>query len=85
MGMFEGEMSREKCLGKMSEKLSGRGWGRKEFRDPENQFSFIRKTYKQLMFAIVQVVETFLNIRIRFQSDFNQISIRFQSDFNNDV
>ena len=33
----------EKCLGK----LSGRGWGRKECRDPENQFSFIRKTYKQ--------------------------------------
>ena len=27
------------------------------------------------MFAIVQVVETFLNIRIRFQSDFNHISI----------
>ena len=45
--MFEGEMSGEmfgeKCLGK----LSGRGWGRKECRDPENQFSFIRKTYKQ--------------------------------------
>ena len=34
------------------------------------------------MFAIVQVVKTFFNIRIRFQSDFNQISIRFQSDFN---
>ena len=57
---------------KMSgEELSGRGWGRKECRDPENQFSFIRKTYKQLIFAIVQVVETFLNIRIRFQSYFN--------------
>ena len=62
-----GKMSGEKCLGK----LSGRAWGRKECQDPENQFSFIRKTYKQLIFAIVQVVETFLNIRIRFQSDFN--------------
>ena len=60
-----------KCLGK----LSGRGWGRKECWDPENQFSFIRKTYKQLIFAIVQAVETFLNIRIRFQPDFNHISI----------
>ena len=60
---------KKKCL----EKLSGRG--RKECRDPENQFSFIRKTYKQLIFAIVQVVETFLNIRIRFQSDFNHILI----------
>ena len=27
------------------------------------------------MFAIVQVVETFLDIRIRFQSDFNHSSI----------
>ena len=48
-----------------------RGGGRKECRDPENQFLFIRKTYKQLVFAIVQVVATFLYIRIRFQSDFN--------------
>ena len=67
IGMYEGEMSGEKCL----EKLSGKGWGRKKCRDPKNQFSFIRKTYKQLIFAIVQVVETFLNFRIRFQSDFN--------------
>ena len=58
---------------KMSGKVVGEGWGRKECRDPENQFSFIRKTYKQLIFAIIQVVETFLNIRIRFQSDFNNI------------
>ena len=57
---------RETCLGK----LSGRG-EEKKCRDPENQFSFIRKTYKHLMFAIVLVVENFLNIRIRFQSDFN--------------
>ena len=56
---------------KMSGEVVGEGWGRKECRDPENQFSFIRKTYKQLIFAIVQVVETFLNIRIRFQSYFN--------------
>ena len=27
------------------------------------------------MFAIVQVVESFLDIRIRFESDFNHISI----------
>ena len=27
------------------------------------------------MFAIVQVVETFLHVRVRFQSDFNHISI----------
>ena len=58
---------------KMSGEDVGEGWGRKECRDPENQFSFIRKTYKQLIIAIVQVVETFLNIRIRFQSDFNNI------------
>ena len=70
MGMFEEEMSGEKCLGK----LLGRGGG-KECRDSENQFSFIKKTYTQLMFAIVQVVETFLNIRITFQSYFNHISI----------
>ena len=62
MGMFEGEMSGD---------VVGEGVGRKECRDLENQFSFIRKTYKQLIFAIVQVVETFLNIRIRFQSYFN--------------
>ena len=66
----------------MSGEVVGEGGGRKECWDPENQFSFIKKTYKQLMFAIVWVVKTFLNIRIRFQSDFNQISIRFQSDFN---
>ena len=60
MGMFEGEMSGE---------VVGEGGGE------SNQFSFIRKTYKQLMFAIVQVVKTFLNIRIKFQSDFNLISI----------
>ena len=66
MGMFEGEMSGENVW----ESCRG-GWGRKECRNLENQFSFIRKTYKQLMFAIVQVVETFLNIRIRFQLYFN--------------
>ena len=59
----------------MSGEVVGEGVGRKKCRDPENQFSFIRKTYKQLIFAIAQVVETFLNIRIRFQSDFNHISI----------
>ena len=71
MGMFEGEMSGENVWGKMSGEVVGEGVGRKECRNPENQFSFIRKTYKQLIFAIVQVVETFLNIRIRFQSYFN--------------
>ena len=71
MGMFEGEMSGEV----VGEGGGGGGGGRKECWDPENQFSFIRKTYKQLMFAIVQVVKTFLNIRIKFQSDFNLISI----------
>ena len=75
MGMFEGEMSGENVWGKMSGEVFGGRVGGKECRDPENQFSFIRKTYKQLIFAIVQVVETFLNIRIRFQSDFNYISI----------
>ena len=58
---------------KVSGEVVGEGWGRKECRDPENQFSFIRKTYKQLIFAIVLVVETFLT----FESDFNQISIIF--------
>ena len=71
MGMFEGEMSGENVWRKMSGEVVEEGVGRKECRDPENQFSFIRKTYKQLIFAIVQVVETFLNIRIRFQSYFN--------------
>ena len=70
MGMFEGEMSGENVWGKMSGEVVG--WGRKECQDPENQFSFIRKTCKQVIFAIVQViVETFLDIRIRFQSYFN--------------
>ena len=59
----------------MSGEVVGEGVEGKKCRDPENQFSFIRKTYKQLIFAIVQVVETFLNIRIRFQSDFNHILI----------
>ena len=62
--MKNGDVSERNVPGKMSGEVVGEGGGM-ECRDPENQFSFIRKTYKQLMFAIVQVVETFINIRIR--------------------